>query len=190
MSLDLIIGPMFSGKSTEIIRRIRLARIINKKVLVIKPKIDNRYDDPKNTKVSITSHAYEKEECIVLELLEEIETSIHSYNVIIVDEGQFFPDLKKYVLKWVNEYMKEVIVGGLDGDYTRNPIGQMLDLIPQADNIIKLKSLCKNCNDGTYALFSMRKKNNNINILDTQIKIGGDDLYIPLCRKHYNTYDI
>ena len=180
-SLELVIGPMFSGKSTEIIRRIRLARIINKKVLVIKPKIDNRYDDPKNTKVSITSHAYEKEECIVLELLEEIETSIHSYNVIIVDEGQFFPDLYEFVMEAVEVLGKDVIVVGLDGDSERRPFGKILDLLPLADKVTKLTSLCKRCGDGTAAIFSACVKGQK----DGQICVGGADMYEPMCRKHY-----
>jgi thymidine kinase len=185
MSLDLIIGPMFSGKSTEIIRRIRLAHIINKRVLVIKPKIDNRYDDLNSTK--ITSHAFEKEDCIVLELLEEYDNLINNYDIIIIDEGQFFTDLKKYVIKWVNINEKEIVVAGLDGDYTRNPIGMILDLIPQADNIIKLKSLCKECNNGNHAIFTHRKTLlENQKLLEQQIKIGGDELYIPLCRFHFN----
>lgn len=181
MSLDLIIGPMFSGKSTEIIRRIRLAHIINKRVLVIKPKIDNRYDVAK-----ITSHAYEKEDCIVLEQLEEYNDKINDYNIIIIDEGQFFPDLKKYVILWVNLYEKDVVVAGLDGDYMRNPIGQILDLIPQSDNIIKLKSLCKECNNGNHAIFTMRKETNINNDI---IKIGGAESYVPLCRIHFNQYN-
>jgi len=83
--LELIIGPMFSGKSSELIRKIRLAKTINKKVLVIKPLIDNRYD---NTK--IVSHSLEAENCETVEKLEMLNDKIIDYDLIIIDEGQFF----------------------------------------------------------------------------------------------------
>jgi thymidine kinase len=175
MSLELIIGPMFSGKSTELIRKIRLAKIIDKKVIVIKPIIDIRY---KNNK--IVSHSFESEECESIQLLAEMDQKINNYDLIVVDEGQFFPDLKEYVLKWVDVYKKDVIVGGLDGGHKRNKIGDILELIPYSDSCVKIKSLCKKCNDGTHAIFTHRMNDNQ-----DQVQIGGAESYIPLCRKHY-----
>ena len=182
---------MFSGKSTELIRKIRLAKIINKKVLVIKPIIDIRY---KNNKIvsqknetivsqkneTIVSHSFEQEECQAVENLKDIDYLINNYDVIVIDEGQFFPDLKDYVIKWVELYNKEIIVGGLDGDSKRNKIGQMLDLIPYSDTCIKINSLCKKCNDGTPGLFSFRTNDNQ-----EQVQIGGAETYMPVCRMHY-----
>lgn len=175
MSLDLIIGPMFSGKSTELIRRIRLAKIINKKVLVIKPIIDIRY---KNNK--IVSHSFEQEECQSVEKLQDIDYLIDNYDLIVIDEGQFFPDLKEYTFKWLEVYYKEIIIAGLDGDSKRNPIGQILDLIPYCDSCTKIKSLCKKCNDGTPGIFSLRTNDSQ-----EQVQIGGAESYMPVCRKHY-----
>lgn len=175
MSLELIIGPMFSGKSTELIRKIRLAKIIDKKVIVIKPIIDIRY---KNNK--IVSHSFESEECESIQLLAEMDQKINNYDLIVVDEGQFFPDLKEYVLKWVDVNKKDVIVGGLDGGHKRNKIGDILELIPYSDSCVKIKSLCKKCNDGTQAIFTHRMNDNQ-----EQVEIGGAETYIPLCRKHY-----
>lgn len=175
MSLELIIGPMFSGKSTELIRKIRLAKIIDKKVIVIKPIIDIRY---KNNK--IVSHSFESEECESIQLLAEMDQKINNYDLIVVDEGQFFPDLKEYVLKWVDVNKKDVIVGGLDGGHKRNKIGDILELIPYSDSCVKIKSLCKKCNDGTQAIFTHRMNDNQ-----DQVQIGGAETYIPLCRKHY-----
>jgi len=175
MSLELIIGPMFSGKSTELIRKIRLAKIIDKKVIVIKPIIDIRYKDNK-----IVSHSFESEECETIEKLVDIDNKINNYDLIIVDEGQFFSDLKEYVLKWVEVNKKDVIVGGLDGGHKRNKIGDILELIPYSDSCIKIKSLCKKCNDGTSAIFSHRMNDNQ-----EQVQIGGAETYIPLCRKHF-----
>ena len=174
--LSLIIGPMFSGKSTELIKKIRLAKIINKKVLVIKPTIDNRYNENK-----ITSHSFESEECITCTNLQELDNKIIDYDLIIIDEGQFFSDLKEYVVKWVDQFLKEIIVAGLDGDFQKNPMGQMLELIPHADKCKKILSLCKLCNNGNHAPFSYRLINNN-----EQVCIGGAESYIPLCRMHIN----
>ena len=175
MSLELIIGPMFSGKSTELIRKIRLAKIINKKVIVIKPIIDIRYKDNK-----IVSHSFESEECESIEYLKEVDNKINNYDLIVVDEGQFFPDLKEYVLKWVEVNNKDVVVGGLDGGHKRNKIGEILELIPYSDYCIKITSLCKKCNDGTSAIFTFRTNDNQ-----EQVQIGGSESYMPLCRKHY-----
>ena len=174
--LELIIGPMFSGKSTELIRRIRLLQKIDKKVLVTKPQIDIRYNQDK-----ITSHNYESVECKVLSRLDEIcDDHILNYDTIIVDEGQFFPDLVNTITRWVNNYSVNIIVGGLDGDFQRKPIGQILDLIPMADKCVKLNSLCNICKDGTEAPFSFRLvKSNNI------VLVGGSESYIPVCRKHF-----
>jgi len=175
MSLEIIIGPMFSGKSTELIRKIRLAKIIDKKVIVIKPIIDIRY---KNNK--IVSHSFESEECESIHQLAEMDEKINSYDLIVVDEGQFFSDLKQYVLKWVEINNKDVIVGGLDGGHKRNKIGEILDLIPYSDSCTKIKSLCKKCNNGTPGIFTFR-----MNANEEQVQIGGAESYMPLCRKHY-----
>jgi len=175
-NLELIIGPMFSGKSSELIRKIRLAKTINKKVLVIKPLIDNRYDNSK-----IVSHAFESETCETVEKLELLDNKINNYDLIVIDEGQFFPDLKHYVLQWVEKNKKDVIIGGLDGDFKRQPIGQILDLIPYANKCHKINSLCKKCNDGTEANFTHRFASTNVN----QVLVGGTETYMPLCRKHY-----
>lgn len=174
--LELIIGPMFSGKSTELIRRIRLLQKIDKNVLVVKPTIDNRYITDK-----ITSHNFESVECKVLSRLDEINIEeIKNYDTIIVDEGQFFPDLLITVISWVDNYPINIIVGGLDGDFQRQPIGQILNLIPYADKCQKLNSLCNICKDGTEAPFSFRCVNSNDKVL-----VGGAESYIPVCRKHY-----
>lgn len=176
-SLELFIGPMFSGKSTELIKNVRLYKIINKKVLVIKPQIDNRYDNNR-----IVSHAGEKEDCITTSDLKNIELeTILEHDIIVIDEGQFFKSLKECCLLWVEKYNKHVIVGGLDGDFQRNPMGEILDLIPYADTYEKYCALCKFCNDGTKAIFSKRIINSNEN----QILIGGAETYVSVCRKHY-----
>ena len=171
--LEIFLGPMFAGKSTEIIRRIRKMKFIGKKILVVKPQIDNRYNEDK-----ITSHDYETADCIIVTNLSEL--NVKDYNTIIIDEGQFFNDLKEYVISWVDIFDINVVVAGLDGDFQRQPIGQMLELIPYAESCIKLNALCSKCKDGTNASFTHRIIHSN-----EQILIGGSDTYIPLCRKCY-----
>jgi thymidine kinase len=175
-TLKLVLGPMFSGKTTELIRDIRLLKIIQKTALVIKPLIDNRYSND-----MIASHNLEKEKSVCSSNLETLDILVKEYDTVIIDEGHFFPDLKKYVLKWVNEYGIHIIVGGLDGDYKREPIGQILELIPHCDNFMKFNSLCKMCNDGTPAIFTHRKIASQ-----EQVLVGGSETYEPLCRTHYN----
>jgi len=180
--LELIIGPMFSGKSTELIRQIRRFKAINKKVLVIKPKLDNRYDQYK-----LVSHNNTFENCIVFDNLDNIDYNMfNEYDIIIIDEAQFFTNLKQFVLYLVEKLNMYVIIGGLDGDYKREPFGEILELIPYADDYKKLFALCKQCNDGTHAIFTKRIIENNQNEINTkQILIGSNDYYIPLCRFHY-----
>ena len=175
-SLKLVIGPMFSGKSSELIKEIRKLKVINTKYIVIKPIIDNRYKSN-----YIVSHDKESEECIITDDLNNItDNEILDFNSIIIDEGQFLKNLKNKVLYWVEKLNKNIIIGGLDGDYKRNPIGEILELIPFCDSIKKINSLCVNCKNGTPALFSHRITNEQ-----EQVVVGSSDIYIPLCRYHY-----
>jgi thymidine kinase len=115
--------------------------------------------------------------------LEEVNGSMRidaDIDVIAIDEGQFFGDLKKYVLKFCEEYGKMVIVAGLISDYQRKKFGSMTDLFYYADEIVHLKSLCTYCKDGTVGIFTKK-------VCETsdQIDVGSADKYIALCRKCY-----
>lgn len=174
-TLELIYGPMFAGKSCELIRRIRLLKVLNKKYIVIKPMIDTRYDNE-----SIVSHNLDREECIKLDLMNSIYSiNIDNIDTIFIDEGQFFPDLKEVVIELVERYNKNVIVAGLITDFNRNKFGQILDLIPLCDKVTKLSSLCSICKDGTPGIFSKR-----ISSEEEQTVVGSDN-YIPVCRMCY-----
>ena len=179
-SLDIIIGPMFAGKSCELIRRIRLLKILKKEYIVIKPKIDNRYDNIYDSNM-IVSHNYDKEHCVVLENMNQIFLSELKYiNTIFIDEGQFFNDLVDVVKQLLETYKINVVVTGLDGDSNRNKFGYILDLIPLSNSCTKINAACIMCLDGTPAPFSFRKIN-----ITNQILIGAADRYMSLCRKHY-----
>ncbi len=169
---------MFAGKSCELIRRIRLLKVLKKNYIVIKPIIDDRYDVE-----MIVSHNYDKEHCISLNKLNDILNSPNiknNINTIFIDEGQFFPDLKETVIYLVEALNINVVVSGLDGDSNRNKFGSILDLIPYANTCNKINAACILCLDGTPAPFSFRNSNN-----DNQILIGSTDKYMSLCRFHF-----
>ena len=177
--LKLIIGPMFAGKSTELLRIINMYKILNKKILIINHNINKRYDQPNS---SIVTHDRNKiDNCLAVTSLNELSDEfIQLHDVIIIEELQFFEDAYINIVKMVDIFKKHVICAGLDGDFNRQPFGDVLKLIPHCDDIIKLKALCKKCGDGTPALFSKRIVNNNKTTL-----VGSNDCYEAVCRMHY-----
>ena len=174
--LDIIIGPMFAGKSTELIKRIRKLNVLNKKHASIKPIIDKRYSEKQ-----IVSHNNDRITCLCFDSINNFisDIDINNIDTVFIEEGQFFPDLKNGVLRLVEEFNCNVVIVGLDGDSNRNKFGQILDLIPYCDTCTKISALCKRCNDGTPSIFSHRNNNST-----KQIEVGVAD-YESLCRKHY-----
>ena len=176
-SLKIILGCMFSGKTSQLIRDYNKWKSIEIDVLVINYLDDNRYGNDD----FMYSHDKLKTKCLKVESLGEIDSTIlEKFNVIMINEAQFFQDLEKVVINWCDNLHKHIIISGLDGDFKRKPFGQLLNLIPIADEIIKTKALCNLCKDGTHALFSWR--------LTSEIEqtVIGNTNYIPVCRKHYN----
>ena len=169
---------MFSGKSTKLLSKIRQLQFLNKKILIMKPRIDNRYGNDS----TIITHDQDKQNCLLIDNLDFDNEFISQYDVIIIDEAHFLKDLKIKIIYWIEKLDKNVIFTGLDGDYKRNPIGEILDLIPYADSYKKLKSLCNICKNGTKAIFTHRLCNN-----DSQILVGDNKMYISVCRDHYNS---
>ena len=176
--LELIIGNMFSGKSSELIRRINREKSINKKIIVVNYISDNRYSSS-----SVATHDNIKINSLRLEKLSDItENMIHQYDSFFIDEAQFFKDLYDTTVKLVDTYNKHVVISGLDGDIHRNGFGDIIKLIPMCDSVDKLTAYCTKCNNGTIAPFTKKKINDRkTNVID----IGGSDKYIPVCRFHY-----
>jgi thymidine kinase len=117
--------------------------------------------------------------CVKTSLLFDIDESVlHSSEVILINEGQFFTDLVDFVRTMLQQ-QKKIYVFGLDGDFQRKKFGNILDLIPLCDNIYKLHSLCGLCKTGKKGLFSKRVTNEK-----SQVLIGSDN-YIPCCRECY-----
>jgi len=175
--LELIIGNMFSGKSTELIRRINREKSINKKIIVINFADDNRYATN-----SVATHDQTKINCLKLSKLSDINKELlKQYESFFIDEGQFFPDLYSFVTDLVDKYKKHVVISGLDGDSNRNQFGDIIKLIPICDSINKLTAYCNKCNNGTAAPFTKKINGNSTEVID----IGGSDKYIPVCRYHF-----
>jgi len=180
-TLEMIVGCMFSGKSSELIQRIRLHRIIGHEVMVVNHVSNKRYAEDAGGAVS--SHDHDHLSAVGAERLYDIvpTEAYAKAQVIFVEEAQFFDDLYGFVRESVGSHGKHLVVSGLDGDYNREPYRQVVDLIPFADVVIKKTALCVRCKDGTVASFSKRTVAN-----DDRNLVGGSDAYIPVCRFHYD----
>jgi thymidine kinase len=175
--LSLLIGCMFAQKTTELLRRVRRYQSIGYKVLVINYIGDTRYG-----KECIASHDKEVEKAICVSTLAEVDSMARSqaFQVIVIDEGQFFPDLLQYVTMWADTLPVHIVVAGLDGTSERKPFGDMVNLIPHAEEVERLTAFCSVCGDGTIANYSQYKGS-----VTKEIVIGGTEIYRPVCRKHY-----
>lgn len=188
MSLELIIGPMFAGKSSALQSIVRRRMAIGWDVLVIKHSIDKRYLPNEMDNNMVVNHDQQKCPAKSSTLLWDCLSwnEYQSAKLIVIEEGQFFEDLVKFVLQAVEVDNKNVVVVGLDGDAHRKPFGQILDLIPLADEVQRIYALCKLCGDGTPARFTSA-----ISVHVAQATSGGKpnvgaaESYRPLCRKHF-----
>ena len=193
--LEIILGGMYAGKTSRLVEIYKQCKFCNIPVAVINHSIDSRYDNEFDDLLS--THDKIKIPCIKTEKLFDIypydlsleqdnqtllrlkdKSKIGTSEVILINEGQFFPDLEEFV-KILLKNNKKIYVCGLDGDFERKKFGQMLDLIPLCDKVTKLTSLCSLCKNGTPGIFSKR-----ITMEKTQTVVGSDN-YIPVCRSCY-----
>lgn len=178
--LELIVGSMFSGKTSYLVEIYKKCKFCNIPIAVINYEDDDRYSD-----TMLSTHDKKMIPCIkarkIADAIQNNYSEIMVAQVILINEGQFFPDIEEEVRDFVEKYQKRVYICGLDGDFERKPIGKLQNLIPFCDEIVKLKSLCSLCRDGTPGIFSFRITNE----VD-QVVIGSSN-YIPLCRKCYNS---
>lgn len=170
--IEVIVGSMFSGKSEELIRRLRRARIARQKVQVFKPRIDDRY-----SVVEIVSHSDMRHDSIAVanaaELLEAIEEGTE---VIGIDEGQFLDDGLIQVANELAGRGIRVIIAGLDQDYTGRPFEPMPQLLAIAEFITKTHAICVKC--GETANYSQRTVES-----DSRVEVGASDKYEARCRQ-------
>jgi thymidine kinase len=185
--LEIILGGMYAGKTSRLVEIYKQCNFCNISVAAINHSLDNRYDDE-----MLATHDKIKIPCIKTDKLLDVWTEyidltpgkndknhIALSNVILINEGQFFPDLELFV-KILLSKGKKIYVCGLDGDFERKKFGQILDLIPLCDKVTKLTSLCSICKNGTPGIFSKRISE------ETEQTIVGSTNYIPVCRNCYD----
>ena len=176
--LEIILGSMFSGKTSRLLDIYNKYTFCNIPTIVLNYIEDKRYGNKEDDK--LYTHDQNTIPCLSISKLLSINKSmLNKPDVILINEGQFFPDLYEFVIEMVEKYKKKVYICGLDGDFKRQQFGTLINLIPFCDEIIKLKSLCSICKNGKKGIFTHRKTN------EEQQKVIGSDSYIPLCRMCY-----
>ena len=172
--IEVICGSMFSGKTEELIRRLKRAKIANLKVEIFKPAIDVRFDP-----LNVVSHDANTILSTPIENSQTILLLAEGIDVVGIDEAQFFDDQIMHVCEILALRGTRVIVAGLDMDYLGKPFGQMPNLLATADYITKLHAICMKC--GNIANISYRKTEQ-----EGQVVLGEKDTYEPRCRKCYH----
>jgi thymidine kinase len=190
--LEIILGPMYASKTTRLVEIYKKCLFCDIPVTVINHSCDTRYDT-----TLMTTHDNIQVPCIMVDKLMDVYFDpdmacidlesdvlipgmkeafrIQRSDVILINEGQFFPDLEEFVKRMLS-HNKRIYVCGLDGDFERKKFGQILDLIPLCDKVTKLTSLCHLCKNGTPGIFSKRLS------LETEQTVVGSDNYISVCR--------
>jgi len=169
MGLTIIMGNMFSGKTSELIRRLKRYKVLNKKVVVI-----NSSKDTRSPEEVINTHDGVQFPCLKVDHISHciIKESFCNADIVAIDEAQFFTNLKEFVemCLFLN---KSVIIAGLDGDYKQRKFGEVIDCIPM------------DCKNGTPGPFTKRIVQND----DLEL-VGGNDMYKAVCRRHLKSMDI
>ncbi len=171
--IEVISGCMFSGKTEELIRRLRRAKFAKLNVKVFKPKIDYRY-----SKDEIVSHSEQALPSIMIEKSDEILELVKDADIVGIDEAQFFDENITAIAIKLAELGKRVIITGLDMDYRGEPFGPMPTLLSIAEYVTKPKAICVVC--GSPATMTQR-------ITDSKetVDVGATDKYEARCRKHH-----
>jgi thymidine kinase len=177
MSLEVVLGPMFSGKSSYALSYVRRQHAIGRRVIVIKPNIDNRYS---NDPVMVT-HNNDKIPCMMWHINKPLcEISDTNYDCFVVEEAQFFSHLQHFCSHLLLKEQKHILVVGLDGCAQQKKFGEILDIIPMATSVTKLSALCSDCKDGTPAHYTKKLEWGG----EDQVDVGGAEKYVAVCLRH------
>ncbi|MBM3429955.1 MAG: thymidine kinase [Bacteroidetes bacterium] len=171
--IEVICGSMFSGKTEELIRRIRRAEFANQSLIMFKPEIDNRYSKDK-----VVSHQGTAYKAILVKKSSEILARWNKELIVAIDEAQFFDDELIEVCNQLANQGVRVILAGLDMDFQGVPFGPMPKLLAAAEYVSKVHAICVSC--GNLAQFSHRTVEDS-----GQVLVGAVDKYRPLCRSCY-----
>ncbi len=168
--IEVVTGSMFSGKTEELIRRIRRAEIAKQKVLIFKPKIDKRYSEK-----NVVSHNDNLISSLPIANAKEMLKYAQEFDVIGIDEAQFFDDSLVDICNYLANIGKRVIVAALDMDFNGKPFGAVPKLMAIAEYVTKVHAICIKC--GNLANHSHRLSNQQ-----KLVVLGEKDVYEPLCR--------
>ena len=188
--LEIIVGTMFSGKTSYLLSKISFFADLGFKILYINTEFDNRSNNSISThNLFFNSTEYNKKSNIELNVKMIKSKSLLSvdYNkqdIVIIDEAHFFDDLVEYTTKLLNA-KKYVIVGSLIANFQGNKFGKVYDLIPICDEIHRLQAYCGICSKNKKCRVAVYSK--RISTSSETIEIGGSDAYIPVCREHYTS---
>ncbi len=179
-SVEVICGSMFSGKTEELIRRLRRAMIARQKIQVFKPVIDARYNATR-----VTSHSGADFEALPINNSEEIISNLlEDTTVVAIDEAQFFDDGIVQIVQQLADRGMRVLVAGLDCDFRGEPFGCMPLLLALAENVTKLHAICMVC--GEEATRTQRLVNGQpASYYDPIVIVGASEMYEARCRKHH-----
>ena len=172
--IEVICGSMFSGKTEELIRRLRRAEFAKQDLILFKPSVDKRYSEK-----NVVSHRGTEFNAMLVASSQDILKNVESQKVVAIDEAQFFDKQLVEVASVLAGRGIRVILAGLDMDYTGAPFGPMPDLLASAEYVSKVHAICVSC--GNLAQFSNRL------VADTdQVMLGAVEEYRPLCRSCFN----
>lgn len=186
--LEIIMGTMFSGKTSYLLNKIALFVELNIKVLYINIDFDDRSNlefsthNPIFNNIDFKNKNKMNENLTMIKVRDLSNITFESYDIIMIDEAHFFDDIIKFTKKLIDN-KKHVIIATLIADYKGNKFGKVLDLIPICDEIVRLESYCIECSKQkkiNKAIYSKRITKNK-----ESIDIGGSDKYIAVCREHY-----
>lgn len=177
--IEVVCGPMFSGKTEELIRRVTRAQIARQKVQIFKPVIDDRYH--KTNVVSHSSRHVEAEP--VRDAIEILQKVYDSTRIVAIDEVQFFDNTIIKVISKLARRGIRVICAGLDQDFKSKPFGPMPELLCIADDVMKIQAICTVCGAPAPKTYRLPSENK-----DT-VLVGESDLYEARCRAHYDYYE-
>ena len=169
-SIEVICGSMFSGKTEELIRRLKRAQYARQRVEIFKPAVDNRYDQD-----NVVSHDDNSVQSTPVRESREILSLANNIEVAGIDEAQFFDDQLVVVCNHLANRGTRVIVAGLDMDYLGKPFGPIPGLMATAEHVTKVHAICLKCGD-------LANHSNRLNAKDSLIQLGEKEAYEPLCR--------
>ncbi|NOX48070.1 MAG: thymidine kinase [Chlorobi bacterium] len=171
--VEIICGSMFSGKTEELIRRLKRAKIAKQKVEIFKPAVDTRYDEE-----NVVSHDSSSIKSTPVIAASQIILLANDVDVVGIDEAQFFDNELASVCNLLANDGIRVIVAGLDMDYLGKPFGPIPEMMATAEYVTKVHAICMEC--GNLAQYSHRIVKN-----DDLVLLGETDNYVPLCRSCY-----